>query len=69
MVSAVLVIRTAQGKQEGWFVNAAEARRSLLRQVRKNRWSINGNGKRGVLRSDGPGSPIAGEYVIRTAVL
>lgn len=66
MSSTVLTIRTADGQQQRWFVNAAEARRSLLRQVRKNSWSINGNGKQGVLKS---GGVIAGSYCIRPCIM
>jgi hypothetical protein len=67
--SAVLTVRSSDGLRSEWFLTAAEARRELLLRVRKNRWTINGNGKSGLLRDCGPGGPVVATYEIRPSII
>ncbi|MFM8798735.1 MAG: hypothetical protein ACKODT_07245 [Fluviibacter sp.] len=63
--NVVLTVRTSSGIRVETHPNAAEARRSLISYVRKNRWRINGNGHRGVLLArSGPNSPVEATYDI-----
>lgn len=63
--NVALTLRSGEASRIEMHVNAAEARRSLLKQVRRNGWRIHGSGNKGVLiKRSGGLSLIAASYEI-----